>query len=96
MLVMSGLVHKDFDHLLFNTLSYWFVAFQLQRVIGPLAFRLLHVGPPVLSEVPSWYKHRRDPSYGSLGASGALLGLLFVLVYEPAAKAAVFGSFRGG
>jgi membrane associated rhomboid family serine protease len=153
-LVTSGLVHKDFGHLLFNMLSYGFFAFQLQRVIGPLAFLLFYVGSLVLSEVPSWYKHRNDPSYGSLGASGAisavlfasivyfpdqelmilpfpvpipaplfavsyvayswwsarqsrdginhdahlagaLLGLLFVLVYEPSAYAALFGLLRG-
>lgn len=83
-LVTSGLVHKDFGHLLFNMLSYWFFAFQLQRVIGGLAFLVLYVGSLVLSEVPTWYKHRRDPSYGSLGASGAISAVLFAsIVYFP-------------
>ena len=83
-LITSGFVHKDVGHLLLNMLTYWFFAFQLERRIGPLAFALLYVIALVLSEVSTYIKHRQDPNYGSLGASGAISAVLFAsIVYFP-------------
>jgi membrane associated rhomboid family serine protease len=83
-LITSGFVHKDVGHLLFNMLSYWFFAFQLERMIGSFRFMLLYFGALVLSEVPTFLKHRNDPNYGSLGASGAISAVVFAsIVYFP-------------
>ena len=83
-LITSGFVHKDVGHLLFNMLSYWFFAFQLERVIGSFQFLLLYFGALALSEVPTFLKHRNDPNYGSLGASGAISAVMFAsIVYFP-------------
>jgi membrane associated rhomboid family serine protease len=86
-LLTSGLVHKDFGHLLFNMLSYWFFAFQLQQVIGSAAFVLLYGFALAVSDVGTWRKHRNDPRYGTLGASGAISAVLFAsIVYFPQQK----------
>lgn len=79
-LVTSGFVHKDLAHLLFNMLSYWFFAFQLQNRIGAAAFVSLYFAALLLSNLPTVYKHRNDPSYGSLGASGAISAVLFASI----------------
>ena len=85
--VTSGFVHADLAHLLFNMITFYFFAFQLERVIGPIRFLVLYLLGLVLSEVSTYYKHRNDPGYGSLGASGAISAVLFAsIVYFPSQK----------
>ena len=82
--ITSGLVHADLAHLLFNSVTYWFFAFPLQRVIGAPRFLALYVIGLAASNTGTWFKHRRDPDYASLGASGAILAVLFAsIVYFP-------------
>ena len=72
-------------HLLFNCLTYWFFAFPLQRVIGsrPLRRPVPACGL-VASNIGTYFKHRHDPEYACLGASGAMLAVLFAaIVYFP-------------
>src|ERR1700722_8323464 len=82
--VTSGFVHADLGHLLFNSLSYWFFAFPLERVIGSVRFVALYFIGLVASDTGTYFKHRRDPDYACLGASGAILAVLFAsIVYFP-------------
>ena len=82
--VTSGFVHADLGHLLFNSLTYWFFAFPLERVIGSVRFVALYFIGLVASDTGTYFKHRRDPDYASLGASGAILAVLFAsIVYFP-------------
>ena len=37
-LITSGLVHADLPHLLFNMMTFWFFAFQLEGRIGSIPF----------------------------------------------------------
>lgn len=83
-LLSSGLVHADFGHLLLNMLTFWFFAFPLERAIGTPRFLLLYLLALVVSDLNTWLKHRREPEYGSLGASGAIAAVLFAsIVYFP-------------
>lgn len=80
----SGLVHADYSHLLFNMITYWFFAFKLQSRIGPLQFVSLYLLGMALSHVRTYFKHRGNPEYASLGASGAISAVLFAaIVYFP-------------
>jgi len=82
--ITSGFVHADLGHLLFNSLTYWFFAFPLERVIGSARFVALYFIGLVASDTGTYFKHRRDPDYASLGASGAILAVLFAsIVYFP-------------
>ena len=86
-LLSSGLVHADFGHLLLNMLTFWFFAFPLERAIGTPRFLLLYLLALVVSDLNTWLKHRREPEYGSLGASGAIAAVLFAsIVYFPNQK----------
>jgi membrane associated rhomboid family serine protease len=90
-LVTSGFVHADVPHLVFNMMTFWFFAFQLERRIGGGAFAVLYFASLVLSEVGTWYKHRDDPQYASLGASGAITAVLFAnIVYFPSQSLFIF------
>jgi membrane associated rhomboid family serine protease len=82
--VTSGFVHADLPHLIFNMVTFWFFAFPLEKQIGPLRFLLLYLSALVVSDVGTYLKHRNDPQYASLGASGAISAVLFAaIVYFP-------------
>jgi membrane associated rhomboid family serine protease len=83
-IVTSGFVHADLPHLLFNMLTFWFFAFQLERQVGPVLFGTLYLLALVVSDAGTYFKHRNDPQYASLGASGAISAVLFAaIVYFP-------------
>src|SRR5690348_8019702 len=83
-LFTSGFVHMDGMHLLFNMFSFFVFAFALERVIGTVRFVVLYFVSLALSELGTWVKHRNDMQYASLGASGAVLAVMFAyIVYFP-------------
>jgi membrane associated rhomboid family serine protease len=59
--ITSGFIHADLGHLLFNSLTYWFFAFPLERVIGSARFVALYFIGLVASNTGTYFKHRRDP-----------------------------------
>jgi membrane associated rhomboid family serine protease len=84
--ITSGLIHKDWNHLFFNMLSYFFFAFQLEAIIGHWQFALLYILSLILSDLPSIQKHKDDSWYNSLGASGAISAVIFsYIMYDPKA-----------
>jgi membrane associated rhomboid family serine protease len=87
----NGFVHANLPHLIFNALSYWFFAFALQRVIGSPRFVALYFSGLLASNVGTYFQHRRDPAYASLGASGAILAVMFAaIVYFPRSSIVMF------
>jgi membrane associated rhomboid family serine protease len=83
-IVTSGLVHADLPHLIFNLVTFYFFAFQLERQIGSARFLALYLIGLVVSDVGTYFKHRHEPEYASLGASGAISAVLFAsIVYFP-------------
>ncbi len=90
-LVTSGLVHADVGHLFFNMFTFFWFAFPLERVLGTWGFLALYLIGLVLSDLGTWIKHRNDPDYASLGASGAILAVLFAyIVYYPDSSLMLF------
>ena len=83
-IVTSGFVHADLPHLIFNMVTFWFFAFPLERQIGPVRFAVLYFLALVVSDLGTYVKHRNNPQYASLGASGAISAVLFAaIVYFP-------------
>lgn len=83
-IVTSGFVHADFAHLLFNMVTFYFFGFPLESRIGPARFALLYLLGLLASHLGTYFKHRNDPEYASLGASGAISAVLFAaIVYFP-------------
>ena len=83
-LVTSGFLHADVMHLLFNAFTFWAFGFGLERTIGTPAFLVLYFFGLLVSDAGTWLKHRHEPEYGSLGASGAILAVLFAsIAYHP-------------
>jgi membrane associated rhomboid family serine protease len=83
-IVTSGFVHADLGHLIFNMLSFYFFAFPLEKQIGSARFAALYFLGLVVSDLGTYFKHRGNPEYASLGASGAISAVLFAaIVYFP-------------
>jgi membrane associated rhomboid family serine protease len=90
-LITSGFVHADLTHLIFNMLTFYFFAFALERRIGSAAFLVLYFSGLVLSEIGTYFKHRNNAQYASLGASGAICAVLFAaIVYFPEQSLFIF------
>jgi len=84
--ITSGLIHADIMHLLFNMLSYFFFAFQLEMNLGHWQFGVLYFLSLILSDLPTVYKHKNDDWYYCLGASGAVSAVIFgAILYDPLA-----------
>ena len=79
-LVTSGFIHADLMHLLFNAFTLWAFGFGLERHLGTPRFVALYGAGLLVSSVATWLLHRRDPAYASLGASGAILAVLFASI----------------
>lgn len=79
-LVTSGFIHADLAHLLVNCFTLWAFGFGLERALGTASFLVLYVVGLLSSSVATWFIHRRQPGYASLGASGAILAVLFASV----------------
>ena len=86
-LVTNAFVHADLAHLLFNVITLWAFAFGLEAHIGTGRFLALYAFGLLVSDAGTWIRHRDDPDYRCLGASGAILAVLFAsIVYFPSAS----------
>jgi membrane associated rhomboid family serine protease len=82
--VTSGFVHADLMHLIFNMMTFYFFAFPLERYIGTMRFFILYFAGLLISHAGTFYKHRNNADYASLGASGAISAVLFAaIIYFP-------------
>ena len=83
-IVSSGFIHADIPHLLFNIFSFYFFAFSLESIVGSIIFFWIYFGSMIAASIPSSVTHKHDPTYRTLGASGAISGVIFAYVlYEP-------------
>lgn len=78
-------LHADYMHLFFNMFALYSFGVGLERDIFPEFFPLharyfyllLYFGGIVVSSVPAYEKHKNDPGYSAIGASGAVFAVLF-------------------
>jgi membrane associated rhomboid family serine protease len=86
----SGLIHADFFHLAFNMYAFYLfgriVELSFSTIFpgfGELMYISLYVSGLIMSQTYSFFKHREDPRYNALGASGAVSAVIFcsILLY---------------
>jgi membrane associated rhomboid family serine protease len=82
--ITSGFIHADIAHLAFNMITLYFFgrAMELFFVakIGKVGFLLFYIAGIIVSEIPSYIRHRNNYNYRSLGASGAVSAVLFSFI----------------
>ncbi|RZK32522.1 MAG: rhomboid family intramembrane serine protease [Hymenobacter sp.] len=84
----SGFLHADWMHLLFNMYAFYsfgpIVLSMLATAYGPNGglglFLLLYLGGIIVSDLPTYFRHRDDRDYRSLGASGGVSSVLFASI----------------
>ena len=94
--ITSGFIHADIIHLAVNMYVLYSFGDLLEKVYFPavfgektkLYFLLLYVGGLIISDIPSYFRHRYNASYRALGASGAVSSVVFACI--------LLGPFDGG
>lgn len=76
-LVSSGFVHAGLGHLFLNMFVLFFFGLVLERSIGQEHFIGLYFTGLIVSSLPSLYKHKDNPEFATVGASGAVESVLF-------------------
>lgn len=84
----SGFVHGDWLHFGINMFVLWQFGEQVEATfislsgptMGRIIYTLIYLIILVASSMPSYYKHKEDPGYASVGASGGVSGILFAYV----------------
>lgn len=83
--ITSGFIHSDMWHLFFNMFTLYFFGRNAEywfNVIGrPALYPLLYLVAIVAASIPSYLKHKNNPYYSALGASGGVSAILFCTVY---------------
>lgn len=94
-LLTYGLVHADLAHLAFNMLTLYFFGTAVEEFyrdqLGTYGFAFFYTLGLLASILPSWWRHRHDPDYRSLGASGSVMGVLFAFIlFDPWSTLLIF------
>jgi membrane associated rhomboid family serine protease len=80
-LFTSGFLHAGLAHLFFNMFTLYFFGRIMEHILGPANFLGLYLSALVISGIPSLVKFRNDPDYATLGASGAVGGVVFAFIF---------------
>jgi len=99
--ITSGFLHADFMHLFFNMFTLFFFGrniefiFSLGGLGGKFAYLALYFLALIISDIPSYIKHKNDYHYRSLGASGAVSAVVFAaIVFSPWSSIYLYGALK--
>jgi membrane associated rhomboid family serine protease len=73
----SAFLHADIQHLLFNMLTLFFFGPTVVFKLGIVGFILVYIGSLVCGSLLTLYFHKDDYNYRAIGASGAVVGIIF-------------------
>ncbi|GAB2543489.1 rhomboid family intramembrane serine protease [Rufibacter soli] len=88
-LLTSGFLHADFMHLFFNMFSLYIFGGVVEQIflgifgfpVGVVIYVLLYLVAIIVSDLPTYFKHKNDSRYYSLGASGGVAAIIFASIY---------------
>jgi membrane associated rhomboid family serine protease len=85
--ISHGFVHGSIMHLLVNMYVLWMFGTAVEGAYAELTgkdpmvpYLILYLGGIVLSSLPAYFKHKHDPEYRSVGASGATSAVVFSFI----------------
>jgi len=76
-MMSSGFLHVNTQHLFFNMFSLYFFAPVVVGQLGELSFLIIYLGSLLLGNVLSFYFHKNEYHYTAVGASGAVMGIIY-------------------
>lgn len=88
--ITCGFVHGSWMHLLLNAFVLYQFGFVVEKMMimqfgqipGMMVYLTLYLIILILSCLPIYLKQQNNASYASIGASGAISGILFVYIYH--------------
>jgi membrane associated rhomboid family serine protease len=90
-LLTSIFVHNDWLHLIFNAVTFYFFAIPLEQIVGVEFFLMIYFGSLLASSIPDVLMEWRNPSFRTLGASGAISGAMFAFIlHAPSSTISLF------
>ena len=83
-MVLSSFSHADTAHLAFNMFTLYFFGPVVEAEFGPVGMLAVYFASELGAMLLTLQRHRHDVNYRSLGASGAISGVLFAaIVLQP-------------
>lgn len=86
--ITCGFIHADFMHLAFNMYTFYLFGDMVERAftaiygeIGKALYIVMYISSLVVCLLPTYFKHRNDYYYRSLGASGAVSAVIFIGIF---------------
>ncbi len=76
-ILTSGFLHVDTSHLFVNMLTLYFFSNVVLYDLGPLGFLLVYLASLIVGNLLSYFFHKDDDRYTAVGASGAVMGILY-------------------
>lgn len=73
----SGFLHVSASHLFVNMLTLYFFANVVIYSLGATGFLLVYLASLILGNLLSFYFHKDEYQYSAVGASGAVMGILY-------------------
>lgn len=97
--ITSGFIHADFTHLLFNMFTLFFFGMYLEQTFinlfgagGKIIYVIFYLLGILVADIPTYLKHKNNVNFQSLGASGAVSGVVFgMILFYPTEKIYLFG-----
>ena len=86
--ISSAFIHANGMHLAVNMFVLWSFGNAIEKFYFPaflgggghLKLLLLYLTGVVVSSIPSYLRHKNDPSYAALGASGGVAAVVFAAI----------------
>ena len=76
-MITSAFLHADIGHLAFNMLTLYFFAPVVYSYLGNFSFVVVYFGSLIAGSLLTLLFHKNDYSYRAIGASGAVIGVLY-------------------
>lgn len=76
-MITSAFLHADIGHLAFNMLTLYFFAPVVYGYLDNLSFVVIYFGCLIAGSLLTLLFHKNDYSYRAIGASGAVIGVLY-------------------
>ena len=79
-MLTSGFLHVDQTHLIFNVFSLFIFADAVLDEVGIIKFLLIYFGSLLAGNTLSLSFHKKEPYYSAVGASGAVMGIVYAAI----------------
>ena len=73
----SGFLHVNTTHLFVNMLTLYFFANSVIYFLGNVGFLAVYLASLIIGNLLSYFFHKNDLHYTAVGASGAVMGVLY-------------------